>query len=109
MQETILIFWILIWVIFLIMSYLEKRGNVFGFLAGLWILFLGIFLYIDGIQVESGMTIVDWSGGQNITYVFNDVVLPYSNHGILWGVPFVCLSIYILWLAATKKVKGVKK
>jgi hypothetical protein len=103
MNEVILTFWILFWVIFLIMSIVEKRGIVFGFLAGLWILFLGVYLYIDGLEWQTGASIVTSGASQQITFQYSQVVAPFSNYGLLWAVPFILLGIYVTYLAVTKK------
>lgn len=105
-NETIFMMWIIIWVIFLVMSIIEIRGVVFGFLSGLWILFLGIYVYIDGLQYQTGMQIVTLADTQTVTYTYTDVVAPFSNYGILWAIPFILLGIYIMYLASMKRRKG---
>lgn len=84
------------------MSIIERRGSVFGFLAGLWILFLGIYIYIDGIDLQSGMTMVTSGSSQTMTYVYSEVIPPFQNYGLLWAIPFLLLGIYIMYLAVTK-------
>jgi hypothetical protein len=85
------------------MSVIERRGVVFGWLAGLWILFLGIYIYIDGLTFQSGMTITTSGSVQTAVYTYTQVVSPFSNYGILWAVPFILLGIYISYLASQKK------
>lgn len=101
-NEIILTLWILFWVIFLVMSIIEKRGVVFGFFAGLWILFLGIYIYVDGIDLQSGVTVVTSGAIQTMTYTYAEVVPPFQNYGLLWAIPFVLLGLYIMYLASTK-------
>ena len=96
MQLEIFMLWVFIWIIFLIMSMVEKRGVVFGFLAGLWILFLGIAINIDGISIQTG---VNPSTG---TFVYTAMAPPFSTYSLLCGLPFILLGFYITWLASTK-------
>jgi hypothetical protein len=105
----IFMLWIILWVIFLIMGYIEKRGIVFGFLAGIWILFLGAFLYTDGLQYRSGIFLTEGTGNCTLSYQYVNYVTPYSNIGMLWALPFILLGMYILWLASTKTSAGWRK
>lgn len=102
MNETILLFWVFLWVIFLVMSIIEQRGMIFGHLAGLWIMFLGIYIYLDGLQYNSGVEITEQAGTQIISYTYTEIIPPFSNYGMLWAVPFILLGIYIEYLATTK-------
>lgn len=101
MYENIFIMWIIVWVIFLIMSCIEKRGVVFGVLASIWILFLGIYIIIDGFQLQTGVQIVSVNGTQVVSYTYTDVVMPFRSYGVAWGLPFILLSMYIGYLAVT--------
>lgn len=101
----LLILWLVIWVILLIMSTIDKRGVVFGFISGVWILFMGIYIILDGLQVQSGMTILGEVGNQSIVYQYNEIVPPFSNYSTMWGLPFILIGFYITWLSATAKKK----
>ena len=57
MYLEVFMLWFIIWIVFVAMSIIEKRGIIFGFLAGIWILFLGVYIYLDGLQLFSGLTI----------------------------------------------------
>jgi len=94
--------WIILWVIFLIMGAIEKRGVLFGFLSGFWILILGIFVYIDGIQYRSGVNLTEGAGCCTLTYNYVNMVVPYNTVGMVWAFPFILLGLYITWLASTK-------
>lgn len=107
MDIIVFITWLVIWVVFLLMSTIEKKGPVFGFLAGFWILFLGIYVYLSGIQYESGMSIATVGDTTTVTYLYSDFVYPVSDYGILWGIPFIALSIYIFFISA-KRRKGTE-
>ena len=109
MNEIVLGFWLLIWIIFLVMSIVERRGGVFGFLAGLWILFLGVYIYLDGLEYQTGASVTVSGGVQTLTYTYGDIVSPFSNYGILWAVPFILLGLYIMYLAVTKQLEKAEK
>lgn len=106
MTLDIFMLWFIIWIVFLIMSIIETRGVTFGFLSGLYPLFLGVYLFLDGIQVQSGMTISYTAGVQTVEKVYANSIPAFSSYGMLFGLPFILLGIYICYLAATKH-KGV--
>ena len=101
----LILLWLVLWVILLIMSSIDKRGVVFGFIAGIWILFLGIYIILDGIQIQSGMTVMGEVGNQVITYQYNTVTPPLSSYSTMWGLPFILIGFYLCWLSATAKKK----
>jgi len=105
MELVILLVWIVIWVILLAVSSIETRGFVYGFLAGLWILLIGVYILLDGLQVESGSTIVLSGGNYTIVKTFVEVVSPVSSYSVLWCFPFIALSIYQMYLAITMRKK----
>jgi len=88
------------------MSTIDKRGVVFGFISGIWILFLGIYLILDGLQIQSGMSIIGEAGNQTILYQYNEIVPPFSSYSTMWGLPFIMLGFYLCWLSATAKRKN---
>jgi len=106
MNEILLLVWLIIWVILLVMSTIDKRGVVFGFIAGVWILFLGIYVILDGIQIQSGMTVTGEVANQIITYQYNTVAPPFSSYSTMWGLPFILIGFYLCWLSATAKKKN---
>lgn len=86
------------------MSTVDTRGVVFGFLAGIWILLLGIYIYLTGLYQESGMNIVSGVGGNySIVYVTNEITPPFSSYGLIWAVPFFLLGMYLMFLAVNKR------
>jgi len=109
MHLEIFMLWLILWLVFLIMSYIEKRGVVFGFMAGIWILFLGAFLFTDGLQYRSGSLLTEGSGTCTMTYQYTTLVMPYNTVGMVWALPFILLGIYILWLASTRFRANWKK
>lgn len=82
---------------------IEKRGILFGFLAGLYPIFLGASLFIDGLQTHSGLTITSSGGVQVVEKVFTTSVPSFSSYGMLMGIPFVFIGFYICYLASTKE------
>lgn len=110
MELTILLVWIVIWIILLAMSTVETRGFVYGFIAGIWILFIGAYILLDGLQIESGSTIVASGSNFIVTKTYSEIVAPISSYSILWCVPFVLISIYQMYLASTmrKHQKSIK-
>ena len=75
---------------------------MFGFLAGLWIFFLGIYIYVDGIDLQTGVSIVSSGTTQTMTYTYSEVVPPFQSYGLLWAIPFILLGMYIMYLASTR-------
>ena len=103
MNEVVFVLWLMLWVILLVMAVIEKRGYVFGFLSGLWILFLGIYLILDGFQQQTGATVSVVSGVQTIQYSYSEIVAPFSGYSTMWAIPFLLLGIYIMYMVVTKK------
>jgi len=99
--------WIILWMIFLVMSIVERRGVVFGFFAGMWILFLGIYVFIDGLELQSGLLVVSSGSSSVVSYSYSEVVAPFSSYGVLWAVPFILLGMYVMYLAVMKNKRGV--
>jgi hypothetical protein len=85
-----------VFLIFLVIN-IAERSRIFGAIAGMWLLVLGLFIIVDGIQTESGITIDDTGDTTSYEYQFIDVTLPYSTYSIVWGIVFIGISIYILY------------
>jgi len=83
MNEILLFIWILFWIIFLILSFIEKRGVVFGFMSGIWILFLGVYIYVDGVQLQTGMNVTNTPTQHIVEYVYSEIIPPFNTYGIL--------------------------
>ncbi|MDH7506276.1 MAG: hypothetical protein QHH15_00610 [Candidatus Thermoplasmatota archaeon] len=90
------------------MSTLETRGFVYGFIAGIWILFLGLYILVDGLYMEVGSTIVQEGSDYVVTTIKSEIIPPFSNYGILWSVPFMAISFYQMYLAATVKKRQLR-
>lgn len=102
MNEIVFAYWIIIWVILLGMSTIERKGVYFGFLAGLQALFFGIYIIIDGFSIKTGMSIVDSGGVMSVTYQYASISPPFSSYSTMWGFPFILLGMYIMYLAVNK-------
>ena len=85
------------------MSIIERKGVVFGFLAGLWIMFLGAYIILDGIQWQSGIEITTVGNVQTAVFVYSEIVSPFSSYSTMWAVPFILVGIYICYLASRKR------
>lgn len=96
MYDTILIIWLVIFLIFLVVN-IAERSTIFGGIAGMWLLVLGLAIIVSGVQTESGVSIDD-SGEQTLyTYQFSDVTLPYSTYSYVWGIIMILVSVYIIY------------
>lgn len=96
MYIEILLIWILIFVVFLVIN-ITANSYDFGRIAGIWILLLGLFVIVGGVQMETGITITDTVSGSNIVYDYSDITLPYSTYSFIWGLIFILLGLYILY------------
>jgi len=91
-----LLIWILIFIVFLVVNITQKSHN-FGILAGIWILLIGCFIILEGVQISSGVEITDTANSQIVTYDYEDVTLPYSTYSFVWGIIFILLGVYIMY------------
>ena len=106
MELVLFLVWLVIWALLLAMSTVETRGMVFGFIAGLWIMLLGCYILVDGLFMETGSMLVASGSDYIITYTQTEVVPPFSSYGVLWCFPFVCIGMYLMYLAVTMKRKS---
>jgi hypothetical protein len=97
MLDTHLLLWIVIFAIFFFVGVCE-RSRIFGTIAGFWLMLLGLFTIMDGIQTEVGVTITQVNDTTlNIVYSNADLVLPFSTYAIVWGLILILVSIYIVY------------
>lgn len=101
MIDIMILFWLAIFGIFFISSVIGNSYRL-AVLAGIILLFFGMFIMLDGVQVQSGMSITDNNGTQNITYFYDDAVTPVSSYSIVWGLVFVLISLYLILEGARK-------
>jgi len=101
MVDGILIFWLLIFIVFLIVN-IAGNSKVFGIIDGCWLLILGLAVIATGIQLQSGVNVTVVGGIQNVAYTYSDVVLPFSTYSYVWGIFFMAISIYMIYVNAEK-------
>lgn len=96
MIDLLLAFWLVIFILFLLIN-ISTKSTIFGYLAGFWMLLLGCFVAVTGIQIESGINIEIVGGVTVATYQYADAVLPYSVYSVVWGVFFIGLALYVIY------------
>ena len=102
MTVTILILWFLIFIIFLII-HLQQNSADWGIITSFWLLLIGLAVLVTGLEIESGMTIETSGSTQTLVYQYADVAAPFSTYSYMWGVFFIALFIYMLYVNAEKK------
>lgn len=101
MIDLMILFWLAIFGIFFISSVIGNSSRL-AVLAGIILLIFGMFIMLDGVQVQSGMNITDINGTQSIMYSYDDAVTPVSSYAIVWGLIFVLISLYLILEGARK-------
>lgn len=96
MIDLIVYIWLLVFVILFIAN-LYTNNPVFGLIAGMWFLILGLGIIVDGFQMQTGMTLSTVGGTTTVTNTYTDVTLPFSTYSIVWGIIILCISIYIIY------------
>lgn len=96
MIDLVLYIWILIFVILFIAN-LYTNNAVFGIIAGMWLLILGLAIIVSGFQMQTGMTITEAGNTTSIVNTYTDVALPFSTYSFIWGIIILCISIYITY------------
>lgn len=100
MISLLVILWFIIFVILLAVNIFEG-SNVFGIIAGLWLLLLGIAIITTGLQIESGATVQAVDVGETIIeYTYDNATLPYGTYSFIWGIILILISIYIIYANA---------
>jgi hypothetical protein len=95
--------WLFIFALLMIINIVET-SYTFGIVGGMWLIVLGGLLVLDGLQYQSGTTIVTSGATQTITSVYSDALLPYSTYSIVWGISFIALSVYIMYANAEARM-----
>ena len=96
MYDTILLIWLVIFLVFLVVNIAEK-SYIFGAIAGMWLLVLAVFIIVTGVQIESGVEITDVGDSTQYTYQYTDATLPFSTYAYIWGIILISVSLYILY------------
>lgn len=95
MIDIMILFWLLIFAIFFIASVAINSARL-AVLAGILLLIFGMFIMLDGVQVQSGMNITDDGTTQAVTYHYTNMVSPVSTYSVVWGLVFVLISLYLI-------------
>lgn len=96
MYDTILIIWLVIFLIFLVIN-IAEHSKVFGTIAGIWLMILALAIIITGVQTETGVEITDVNDNVLYNYQYEDMTLPFSTYAYIWGIILICVSIYIFY------------
>lgn len=96
MIDLVIYIWLLIFVILFIAN-MYTNNAVFGIIAGMWLLIMGLGIIVDGFQMQTGVSMTEVGGVTNITNTYTDVALPFSTYSIVWGIIILCISIYIIY------------
>lgn len=107
MLVEVFLLWFVVWIVFLIMSTTGSKGWLFAAFAGIWSIFMSIHILIDGLQMRSGMNIVGSSGNYTVTYSYTTLVLPYSTYSFIWGMFFLLLGMYLVFIAVMRRGRWV--
>jgi len=100
MIDVLVILWFLIFIIFLIAS-ISAESKVFGIIAGIWLLLLGVGIISDGIQIESGVNIIEVNDTHTTyEYQYIDATYPFSTYSYMWGLILILTSIFIIYTNA---------
>lgn len=88
--------WIVVFVVLMVIHLIERSKN-WGKIAGLWLLILGLFIIVDGVQYNTGVETTETAQSVVVTYQYDDVALPYSTYSYIWGIIFILLGIWIFY------------
>jgi hypothetical protein len=87
----------LIFIVILILN-LYTDNEIFGIIAGFWLIVIAGAILIDGIQLQSGMDMIASGSNYTISTTYTDLVLPFpSPASVIFGMVLIGLSIYILF------------
>ena len=98
--------WLALWAIFLGMSTLGRKGWVFGAVAGIWAILLGAFVLVDGIQIQNGLFVRTVNNTTVVNYSYSNLVLPVSTYSYIWGLFFVLIGMYLLFISILSRKRG---
>ena len=100
MNETLDTTLVIMLIIFLIMfvSNLYLNNEIFGMIAGMWLIVIAGAILVSGIQLQSGLTMSTSGSNTSIVYNYSDLVLPFpSPASVIFGIFLICVSIYIIY------------
>jgi len=91
-------------VIFLVANIIINN-QIFGAMAGIILLLLGLFIIVGGIQIEQGATLVTSGSTTTITWTYTDASLEYGSYELVFGLSFVGFAVYLIYANLIKKQK----
>ena len=102
MLDILLAVWIVFFVIFLVANIITDN-QIFGGMASIILLLLGLYIIVGGIQISDGATIVESGDTTTVTWTYDDADLEYGSYNTVFGLSFVAFSIYLLYANFIKK------
>lgn len=102
MLDMIIWIWLAVFLI-LVAMHLHANSRDIGMIAGVWMLFLGLFIAVTGLQMQIGYDTVVIGDNTSITYRYDDVLIPYTTYSYLWGLAFILIGLFMFIVNATSK------
>jgi hypothetical protein len=97
MLDIAFIIMFLIFIVIIIMN-LYTENEIFGAIAGLWLIIIALAILVGGIQLQNGMTMTANGSNYTLQTTYTDLVLPFPDTAsIIFGTVLIGLSIYILY------------
>lgn len=97
MLDLAFIIMFLIFIVILVLN-LYTDNEIFGIIAGFWLIIIAGAILIDGIKLQNGMTMIASGANYTVSTTYTDLVLPFpSPASVIFGTVMICLSIYILY------------
>lgn len=104
MIDVMLAVWMVFFVIFLVANIITNN-QIFGLMGSIILILLGLFIIVDGLQVNTGAEILDTASGATISWTYTDIELPYSTFSNVIGLPFLLFGVYMLYANLIKPNK----
>ncbi|RLF40803.1 MAG: hypothetical protein DRN18_04450, partial [Thermoplasmata archaeon] len=67
---------------------------------------LGAFILVDGLQIQSGLFVRTVNNTTVVNYSYSDLVLPVSTYSYIWGLFFVLIGMYLLFISILSRKRG---
>jgi hypothetical protein len=96
MTEILIAFWLFVFAIFFFAGIIEK-SKYLSALSGLWLLIFSLLIIVTGVYIQSGTTTVfNGNISENVTIIYQEVVVPYTTYAVIWGVFLLIAAAYII-------------
>lgn len=102
MIDIILAIWIVFFIIFLVANIITDN-QIFGGMASIILILLGLYIITGGIQISDGATIVESGSTTTVTWTYDDATLDYGSYSLVFGLPFLLFGVYMLYANFIKK------